>query len=157
MLLLNSCFGTLWWDGCVLSARNPRDIKTISSLMSRLIISIPAGSLVLSVAKYWKLERVCDNTWNLFHIKIVLINHRYFQIIGNIITELDEKIAEVMFKDVFMNWVCKVCNKMSKTKRNIETHIEANHIESSGVACPICYRVLKTRESLRSHMKNTKH
>ena len=68
--------------------------------------------------------------------------------------ELDATILEMMHKDPVLGWTCNACGKASKMKRNIECHIEANHLETLGNPCGVCGKVLKTRESLRQHMKN---
>jgi len=67
--------------------------------------------------------------------------------------DLDARIAECMYRDASLGWVCTLCSKASKTKKNIETHIEAIHLPSQELSCPQCFKILKTRESLRLHVR----
>ena len=60
-----------------------------------------------------------------------------------------------MYKE-FSNWVCKECGKISKSKNNLRSHVEANHVTSSELSCPICQKKYKTRDTLRHHSKKCK-
>ena len=47
---------------------------------------------------------------------------------------------------------CKVCGKEGKG-RNIEDHIEANHIEGIVIPCNLCDKTFRSRNGLRLHMR----
>ena len=74
--------------------------------------------------------------------------------------ELDEKIRSLMSrgenmikygaKSMTTAYVCKVCGKEGR-RHNIESHIEANHLEGVTVPCNLCEKTLRTREALRHH------
>ena len=74
--------------------------------------------------------------------------------------ELDEKIGRLMSRGenmikygankVQIGYICKVCGKEGR-RHNIESHIEANHLEGVTVPCNLCEKTVRTREALRHH------
>ena len=47
-------------------------------------------------------------------------------------------------------WRCLSCH-VTKRKQDLKRHIEARHLQGTGVACPACQRSFKNSDSLRHH------
>ena len=64
-----------------------------------------------------------------------------------------EEIIMQMVVQVDGGFKCGSCGKFFTQPHNLKSHIEARHIESSGLPCNICGGIYKTRDSLRKHKK----
>jgi len=49
------------------------------------------------------------------------------------------------------SWTCTMCGKTAKTKQNLKSHIENNHIEGVLHQCNKCQKQYKSRSNLQSH------
>ena len=74
--------------------------------------------------------------------------------------DLDEKVRSLMEKTQNATadgrrklYVCKVCGKEGQSI-NVQTHIEANHLEGVSVPCNLCEKTCRSRNALSQHMKN---
>ena len=67
---------------------------------------------------------------------------------SNLVTSGKDKNGKETFRTAF---VCKVCKKEGQMV-NIQTHIEANHLEGISLPCSFCERMFRSRNALRNHM-----
>jgi len=51
-------------------------------------------------------------------------------------------------------WQCTVCSYVTKNKTHMAEHIDAKHIERSGLPCPYCFKICPNVKSLKNHMYN---
>ena len=72
----------------------------------------------------------------------------------NVFEELERAFDELVIK-VGDIWVCKTCDKHSKTKGDIKRHVEI-HIEGLSFPCLICGETFRSRNLLKMH-KSRKH
>jgi len=64
--------------------------------------------------------------------------------------ELDTTIDGMVGK-IDGSWTCTMCGKTAKTKQNLKSHIENNHIEGILHKCNKCQKQYKSRSNLNSH------
>ena len=66
-------------------------------------------------------------------------------------SSIDEKISELITRDEeTKNYKCNLCGKCSKTKQNIQNHVEI-HFDGLEFPCQLCDKICNTRLSLRMH------
>ena len=46
---------------------------------------------------------------------------------------------------------CRICEKVGRTKQDMERHIESNHILTNPFECELCGKILKTRREIKRH------
>ena len=66
-------------------------------------------------------------------------------------SSIDKKINELITRDdETKNFKCNLCGKCSKTKQNIQNHVEI-HFDGLEFPCQLCDKICNTRLSLRMH------
>ena len=67
------------------------------------------------------------------------------------ITELDEKIQEMMVVDKMLGiFTCTVCDKTTKHRNDMKRHIET-HIDGLSFPCSKCDKTFRSRNNLYKH------
>ena len=57
-----------------------------------------------------------------------------------------------MIKTDSQNWNCSLCDYKTKYQSSLVYHIEAKHLEPSGVQCPYCPNKCPNRQALKMHI-----
>ena len=68
----------------------------------------------------------------------------------DIISEFNEEIDSLHFKNDENLWACKVCVYISHKRPHVKEHVE-RHMTNFMHQCKLCKNVLQTRVGLRNH------
>ena len=64
---------------------------------------------------------------------------------------VQEQINSLMLDMGHSEFHCTACGHVSKTKSNMQKHIEAKHIQSQPVFCEFCNKRCPSKNALQSH------
>ena len=72
------------------------------------------------------------------------------------IEDLDQKIEDVIERDVGRKWKCTICEKIFRDKTDVKFHAEV-HFDGISFPCQACEKTFRSRMMLKKHISAYKH
>ena len=89
------------------------------------------------------------------YVPFLLINFDFVASFENLercqVEALEQEIIEQMSYHDDNTWSCIHCDYTSGSKAPMMAHIEAKHMQSTGIRCAVCDKICKTRNALNIH------